>query len=206
MGLPDAAAADSSAVDQSGHRWLAGLLPGHRSDRSRRDDAPTARAFRALTDRALSARRWSWTGFLTAGVAFAVYLYARRRRRLGARAAPLSRCWFFAELLRSFGARSETKPVWRISLFSNVNLLVVVSLSIGFQIWSQHNGTLGRFLKTSSMPLTDCFLLLALGSIPFISLEMVKIVRHARSQKKTEINQKLSLAPSTAKNSAVINR
>ena len=33
----------------------------------------------------------------------------------------------FAELLRSFGARSETKPVWRISLFTNRNLLIVVA-------------------------------------------------------------------------------
>ena len=35
----------------------------------------------------------------------------------------------FAEILRSFGARSETKPVWRISLFTNVNLVIVVAIS-----------------------------------------------------------------------------
>jgi Ca2+-transporting ATPase len=47
-------------------------------------------------------------------------------------------------------------------------------------VWSQHNATLGRFLKTSSMPLVDCFWLLAVGSIPLLVLEMVKVVRHAR--------------------------
>ena len=89
----------------------------------------------------------------------------------------------FAELLRSFGARSEVKPVWRISLFTNVNLLVVVAMSFGFQVWSQHNATLGRFLKTSPMPLADGLLLLALGAIPLLVLEIVKVVRLARRQK-----------------------
>lgn len=92
----------------------------------------------------------------------------------------------FAELLRSFGARSASKPVWRISLFTNVNLVIVVAMSFGLQVWSQHNATLGRFLKTSSMPLTDCFLLLAAGAIPVLVLEMVKLVRDARQRRKTE--------------------
>ncbi len=88
--------------------------------------------------------------------------------------------------LRSFGARSETEPVWRISLFTNINLVVVVAISFGLQVWSQHNATLGRFLKTSSLPLADCFLLLALGAIPLLTLEMVKMVRRARRPRKTE--------------------
>lgn len=83
----------------------------------------------------------------------------------------------FAELLRSFGARSETKPIWRISLFTNINLVIVVAISFGLQVWSQHNATLGRFLRTSTMSFTDCLLLLALGAIPLLILEMVKVVR-----------------------------
>ncbi len=82
-----------------------------------------------------------------------------------------------AELLRSFGARSETQPVWRISLFTNVHLVVVVAIFFGFQLWSQHNAILGRFLKTSFMPHTDGFLLLALGAIPLWIWELVKVVR-----------------------------
>ena len=85
----------------------------------------------------------------------------------------------FAELLRSFGARSEIKPVWRISLFTNVNLVIVVAISFGLQVWSQHNATLGNFLKTSFMPFADCVLLLAVGAIPMLVLEMVKVVRNA---------------------------
>ncbi|MGQ0621328.1 MAG: cation transporting ATPase C-terminal domain-containing protein [Panacagrimonas sp.] len=72
----------------------------------------------------------------------------------------------FAELLRSFGVRSETKPVWRISLFTNINLVLVVAASFGLQVLSPHNEIPGGFLKTTYMPLADCFLLLALGAIP----------------------------------------
>ena len=89
----------------------------------------------------------------------------------------------FAELLRSFGARSETKPVWRISLFTNLNLLIVVAVSFGLQVWSQHNALLGRFLKTSIMPFADGFLLLALGTIPLLVLELVKVLRDARRRR-----------------------
>ena len=126
------------------------------------------------------------TGFLTAGVAFAVYFYALKVGTAETARASTFAVLVYAELLRSFGVRSETKPVWRIPLFTNVNLLFVVAISVGFQVWSQHNATLGRFLKTSFMPLADSLLLLAAGAIPLLTLEMVKIVRHARRQRTTE--------------------
>ena len=126
------------------------------------------------------------TGFLTAGVAFAVYLYVLKQGNTETARTYAFAVLVFAELLRAFGARSETKPVWRIPLFTNVNLVIVVAISFGLQVWSQHNATLGRFLKTSSMPLTDCFLLLAVGAIPLLVLEMVKVVRHVQRQRKIE--------------------
>jgi Ca2+-transporting ATPase len=58
---------------------------------------------------------------------------------------------------------------------------MVVLVSFGLQVWSQHSATLGRFLKTSSMPLTDCLGLLAVGSLPLLVLEMVKLARNKRS-------------------------
>ena len=122
------------------------------------------------------------TGILTAGVSFAVYLYG-----LNAETPELARTHafavlVFAELLRSFGARSETKPVWRISLFTNLNLAIVVSISFGLQVLSHHNAFLGVFLKTSPMSLADCFLLLAAAAIPLMVLELVKVARRARRE------------------------
>jgi Ca2+-transporting ATPase len=120
------------------------------------------------------------TGFLTAGVAFVVYLYMLKTGTAETARTYAFAVLVFAELLRSFGARSETKPIWRIPLFTNVNLVIVVAISFGLQVWSQHNAMLGRLLKTSSMPFTDCLLLLALGAIPLLVLELVKVVRAAR--------------------------
>ena len=79
------------------------------------------------------------TGFLTAGVAFAVYLYMLKTGTPETARTYAFAVLVFAELLRSFGARSETKPVWRISLFTNLNLVIVVAISFGLQVWSQHN-------------------------------------------------------------------
>ena len=129
-----------------------------------------------ITDRSFL-RTMCLTGFLTAGVAFAVYLYVLKTGNLETARTYAFAVLVFAELLRSFGGRSETKPVWRISFFTNINLAIVVAVSFGLQVWSQHNATLGRFLKTSFMPLTDCLGLLAVGAIPLLVLEMVKLAR-----------------------------
>jgi len=140
--------------------------PRHRSER--------------ITDRSFL-RTMFLTGFLTAGVAFAVYLYGIKTETVEMARTHAFSVLVFAELLRSFGCRSETKPVWRISLFTNINLAIVVSVSFALQVWSHHNAILGRFLKTSFMPLTECFLLLAVGAIPLLVLEFVKVVRNKRS-------------------------
>jgi Ca2+-transporting ATPase len=119
-----------------------------------------------------------FTGFLTGGVAFAAYLHSLKTESLETARASAFAVLIFAELLRSFGARSETKPVWRISLFTNVNLVIVVGISFGLQLLSQHNATLGRFLKTPTIPFKNYLVFLALGAVPMLVLELVKVVRH----------------------------
>ncbi len=120
------------------------------------------------------------TGSLTAGVAFAVYWYALKTESVEMARTHAFAVLVFAELLRSFGARSETKPVWRISLLTNIHLAIVVAISFGLQVWSHHNEFLGRFLKTTSMPISECLVLLAVGAIPLLVLEIVKVVRNAK--------------------------
>ena len=128
-------------------------------------------------------RTMALTGVLTAGVSFAVYFHTLKTGTTETARTAAFAVLVFAELLRSFGARSETKPVWRISLFTNVKLVAVVALSFGLQVWSQHNETLGGFLKTSSLPFADCFLLLAVGAIPLLVLEGVKMGRNRLRKK-----------------------
>ncbi|GAB6111667.1 cation-translocating P-type ATPase [Desulfomicrobium salsuginis] len=120
------------------------------------------------------------TGFLTASVAFAAYLLA-----LKADGVETARSWaftvlVFAELLRSFGARSATRSIWGMASRANVSLLLVVGLTLALQVLSQHNAVLGSFLKTVPIAWPDGMLLFALGAVPLLALEMTKAVRRTR--------------------------
>ena len=118
------------------------------------------------------------TGCLTAGVSLAVYLHALQTTTEEIARTQAFAVLVFAELLRAFGCRSETRPVWRISLMTNLNLALVAAVSFGLQVWSHHNETLGRFLKTAPLSLVECFELLAIGAIPLIALELGKLIRN----------------------------
>ena len=125
-------------------------------------------------------RTMGLTGILTAGVTFAVYLYALETRNPAMARTDAFAVLVFAELLRAFGGRSETKPVWRIPFFANRSLALVVGGSVGLQVWSQHSATLSWFLKTAFVPFRDCGWLLAMGAVPLLILELVKVLRNAR--------------------------
>jgi Ca2+-transporting ATPase len=122
------------------------------------------------------------TGILTAGVAFAVYLFALRSESLELARTHAFAALVFAELFRSFGARSDTRPLWRMNFFSNINLVAVVAISFGLQLWSHHNALLANFLKTSLIPLRDCFMLLATSTVPLLALEVAKVVSNKRAR------------------------
>ncbi len=62
----------------------------------------------------------------------------------------------------------------------------MVAIPFGLQVWSHHTAVLASFLKTSLMSFSDCLMLLAVGAIPLIVLELVKVVRNARRQIKAE--------------------
>ena len=145
-----------------------------RNPRSRSESITDAKFVRSMV----------FTGVLTAGVAFAVYYYGLQTGTTESARSAAFAVLVFAELLRSFGARSETKPIWRIPFFSNRPLIIVVAVSFGLQIWSQHNETFGRFLKSSYLSLGDTLLLLGLGFIPLLALEMVKVVRQTAAAEK----------------------
>jgi Ca2+-transporting ATPase len=125
------------------------------------------------------------TGCLTAGVACAVYATVLQNGTVEEARGAAFAVMVFGEILRAFGARSDTKPIWRIALGTNISLLIVVALTIGFQVLSQHSAMIGGFLKTPVMPYADFALLLALGFVPLVVLELVKLVRISRHQRKT---------------------
>ncbi len=118
-----------------------------------------------------------FTGLLTAAITLVVYYCALQTTTPDQARSRAFAVLVFAELLRAFGARSETKPVWRIPLRTNLNLVIVIAISFGLQVLSQQNGVFGRFLNVAPMPLPDCLVLMLLASIPLAVLELVKVVR-----------------------------
>ncbi|MEO5806446.1 cation-translocating P-type ATPase [Devosia sp.] len=117
------------------------------------------------------------TGMLTGGVALAVYVVTLQSHPVAVARTYAFTVLVFAELLRAFGARSTIRPVWQIALFTNRNLVFVVALSVGLQVWSQHNDILGTFLKSTSVPAADCLGLLLAGCVPLAAIELIKVVR-----------------------------
>ena len=134
-----------------------------------------------ITDRGFL-RTMFLTGFLTAGVAFAVYLYVLKTGTAEMARTHAFAVLVFAELLRSFGARSETKPRLAHLLFTNINLVIVVAVSFGLQVWSHHNASSGPLPEDVIHAARRLLLLLALGAIPLLILEMVKVVRNKRAR------------------------
>lgn len=123
------------------------------------------------------------TGILTAGVSFGVYYYGLKSETPELARTHAFAVLVFAELFRAFGARSETRQIWQINLFSNFKLLVVISASIGLQIWSHHNEFLAKLFKTSLMDIDDCLMLIAVSTIPLLVMEGVKWVMHKSKSK-----------------------
>jgi Ca2+-transporting ATPase len=144
---------------------------------------PPIEASARLTDGAML-RGLALTGALTACVSMAVYWFELHRgSEVGvARNAAFSTL-VFAELLRSFGARSATRFVHEIGIFSNLRLFAVVVASFLLQIAIHHEPHLSRFFSASPLSITQCAAQIALGLIPLAGVEMQKaIARHRESQ------------------------
>lgn len=119
------------------------------------------------------------TGVLTAAVSLGVFLYGLSRETLEMARTHAFAALVFAELLRSFGARSSTRPVWQMSLATNMRLLVVVVISFVIQIASHHSAFLAGLFRATTMDLSDCLMITAFSTLPLLVLELVKVLRPA---------------------------
>jgi Ca2+-transporting ATPase len=123
-----------------------------------------------------------FTGILTAGIAFAVYFEGLRSETPELARTHAFAALVFAELLRSFGARSEIRPVWRMKVLTNTKLLAVVAASFGLQLWSLQSPWLARFFKTALVSASDCVMLMAISMAPLLALEIRKVWTKPRHQ------------------------
>ena len=124
--------------------------------------------------------RMALAGLAGAGVSFGVFCYGLRSGSVEAARSLAFTSLVFIELLKAFSFRSETKVVWHISIFSNVQLVLVAAASFGLQIWAHHNALLSRLLQTTLPPWNERWLLLGLAFIPLAALEAAKLIQLAR--------------------------
>lgn len=116
------------------------------------------------------------TGTLTAATALAAFawgLYVQKSPELARNYAFAT--LVYAELLRSFGARSTTRPVWRRGGEGNVRLAWVVGVSLALQALIHHLPPLQKLFSLKAMPLQASLFLFALGSLPLFCLELGKV-------------------------------
>jgi Ca2+-transporting ATPase len=136
----------------------------------------------AITDRSFLGGL-ALTGVLTASAALAAYLVALRTGDVDTARSWAFSVLVFAELLRSFGARSVTRPVWNMALPVNRSLVLAVGLTMCLQVFSQHNEVMGRFLKTVHIPWDKGLALLAFGAVPLLVLEAMKVLGKGRGER-----------------------
>jgi Ca2+-transporting ATPase len=137
---------------------------------------PPRRPQAELLDRAFL-RLTLLTGFLTASVslgAFAYEYYINGSLEQARDAAFTT--LVFAELLRAFGARSNTRTIWQVGLFSNMKLFAVVAISFAFQYGIHHIPALQTLFSIEPVTMNQCLVWTGLGFIPLIVLELRKVI------------------------------
>ncbi len=117
------------------------------------------------------------TGFLTAGVSLAAFVWGLKTYGLEVARALAFTALVLAELLRSLGARSETRLFLTLDPRGNPLLLLVVGFSILLQVFLHQNETLSRLLKIMPLSGVQWFVLFGLASIPLLVLECLKLLR-----------------------------
>jgi Ca2+-transporting ATPase len=143
---------------------------------SRRPRKPTAE----LIDRTFLTRL-AVTGFLTAACTLAVFAYELQvdGNLQDARNAAFS-VLVIAELLRSFGARSETRTIFEVGLLSNLRLFLIVAASFILQLTIHHTPALEDVFGARPITLAQCLIWIVLGAIPLAVLELRKAVTRSR--------------------------
>jgi Ca2+-transporting ATPase len=117
------------------------------------------------------------TGCLTGATALAAFAWHRSGGDLvGARDAAFT-VLVVAELLRAFGARSTVRTVWELGMRSNLPLLGVVIATLILQLAIHHVAVLQPFFGVRPIALADCATWLALGAVPLVVLDLLKVWR-----------------------------
>lgn len=90
----------------------------------------------------------------------------------------------FSQLLRAFGARSNTKTFWKLGVFSNLWLLGVVIVTVLTQISLHYIPLTQSVFKLSPLSLSDLALIWPVALIPVTAIELRKWIMGILKSKK----------------------
>jgi Ca2+-transporting ATPase len=120
--------------------------------------------------------RLLFIGSLTASCTLAAFLYELQTGDSveSARNAAFT-VLVFEELLRSFGARSETRTVAEVGILSNLKLLGIVLASFGLQLAIHHVPALAAIFDAQPASPQQYAAWILLASVPMLTLELAKV-------------------------------
>ncbi|MBN1210625.1 MAG: cation-translocating P-type ATPase [Myxococcaceae bacterium] len=117
-------------------------------------------------------------GALEAAVVLGVFLWADPAANLERARSLAFSTLVFAELLRSFAARSPTRIFWAVGAFTNRVLLAVIAISILIQGALYQLPGVRALFELVPLRWEELALVFALGLIPVTTLELAKLLRH----------------------------
>ncbi len=129
-----------------------------------------------LTDRDFLATL-AWTGVLTASAVAGTYVYVLASMGEALARTSAFAVLVYAELLRSFGARSDERTLFELPPHTNMKLVACVALGVALQPWNHHQPQLQAFFEVVPMGWGHCAALLAMGMLPLAGLELRKLWR-----------------------------
>jgi len=116
-------------------------------------------------------------GTLEAAVVLGVFLWADPSANLERARSLAFSTLVFAELLRSFAARSPTLIFWEVGAFTNKVLLGVITVFVLLQVGLYEIPAVRELFGLAPLGREEWALVLALGLIPVTALEMAKLMR-----------------------------
>jgi Ca2+-transporting ATPase len=120
------------------------------------------------------------TGFLAAGVSLVAFLWGLKTYGLEVARSMAFTTLVLEELLRSLGARSETKSLFTMNPRGNLNLFMVVGASILLQVFLHENAAMGRLLNIVPLSADQWLIMFCLGALPVLVLECYKLFMRIR--------------------------
>ena len=125
----------------------------------------------------------AFTGALQTGVTLGVFGWALSSRNLVEARNLAFSVLVFGELFRAFAARSQTRLFWEVGIFSNLQVLGVIAVSVVLQLALHHIPWTQELFQIGALSLDDCVLVLGLGLIPVSVLELSKLLPRIRSHR-----------------------